>query len=278
MSFKQFLRDEVTKGLDETYKADAAWAKNHPGRGYYDVHLSTIEQHEMAAPLFRRYLAKGGLKILESGCGSGRWMAYFDKLGNQAYGVDDSWGPLLLAREHDPDMRLVRSNALVTPYADNTFDAALSAYVAEHFQEGPEVLFREIHRVLKPGGLLFVVVPYNNTFRRFFVNPLLMALWQIWKWRGKGLEFTEFRYIQPEMEGFLRRTDFDIVEVQPDDYFPPWEKGLFCDVCDIGCFFNYAHKPPFEFGPVGRAIAKVLRSVSPWFAAGGIFFVARARK
>jgi len=278
MSFKQFLRDEVTKGLDETYKADAAWAKNHPGRGYYDVHLSTIEQHEMAAPLFRRYLAKGGLKVLESGCGSGRWMAYFDKLGNQAYGVDDSWGPLLLAREHDPDMRLVRSNALVTPYADNTFDAALSAYVAEHFQEGPEVLFREIHRVLKPGGLLFVVVPYNNTFRRFFVNPLLMALWQIWKWRGKGLEFTEFRYIQPEMEGFLRRTDFDIVEVQPDDYFPPWEKGLFCDVCDIGCFFNYAHQPPFEFGPVGRAIAKVLRSVSPWFAAGGIFFVARARK
>jgi SAM-dependent methyltransferase len=278
MSFKQYLRDEVTKGLDETYKADAAWAKNHPGRGYYDVHLSTIEQHEMAAPLFRRYLAKGGLKVLESGCGSGRWMAYFEKLGNQAYGVDDSWGPLLLAREHDPDMRLVRSNALVTPYADNTVDAALSAYVAEHFQEGPEVLFREIHRVLKPGGLLFVVVPYNNTFRRFFVNPVLMALWQIWKWRGKGLEFTEFRYIQPEMEGFLRRTDFDIVEVQPDDYFPPWEKGLFCDVCDIGCFFNYAHQPPFEFGPVGRAIAKVLRSVSPWFAAGGIFFVARARK
>ena len=75
-----------------------------------------------------------------------------------------------------------------------------------------------------------------------------MALWRIWKWRGKGLEFTEFRYIQPEMEGFLRRTDFDIVEVQPDDFFPPWEKGLFCDVCDVGCFFGYAHQPPFEFG------------------------------
>ena len=104
----------------------------------------------MAAPLFRRYLAKGGLKVLESGCGSGRWMAFFEKLGNQAFGVDDSWGPLLLAREHDPDMRLVRSNALATPYADNTFDAALSSYVAEHFQEGPEALFREIHRVLKP--------------------------------------------------------------------------------------------------------------------------------
>jgi ubiquinone/menaquinone biosynthesis C-methylase UbiE len=278
MSFKQYLRDEVTRGLDETYKADAAWAKNHPGRGYFDVHISTIENHEMATPIFRRYLGQGGLKVLESGCGSGRWMAYFEKLGNQAYGVDDSWGPLGLAREHDPDMRLVRSNALATPFADDTFDAVLSAYVAEHFQEGPEVLFREIHRVLKPGGLFFVVVPFNNTFRRFVVNPFLMLLWKIWKLRGKGLEFTEFRYVQPEMEGFLRRTAFDIVEVQPDDYFPPWQKGLFCDVCDIGCFFNYAHQPPFEFGPVGRAVAKVLRGIGPWFAAGGIFFVARARK
>ena len=278
MSFKQYLRDEVTKGLDETYKADAAWAKDHPGRGYFDVHLSTIEKHEMAAPIFRQYLAQGGLKVLESGCGSGRWMAYFEKLGNQAYGVDDSWGPLLLAREHDPDMRLVRSNALATPFADNSFDAVLSSYVAEHFEEGPEVLFREIHRVLKPGGLFFVVVPFNNTFRRYVVNPTLMALWQVWKWRGKGFGFTEFRYVRPEMEGFLRHTDFDIVEVRPDDYFPPWEKGLFCDVCDVGCFFNYAHQPPFEFGPLGRAVAKLLRGVSPWFAVGGIFFVARARK
>ena len=66
-------------------------------------------------PSFRRYLGEGGLKILESGCGTGRWMAYFEKLGNRAYGVDDSWGPLRLAREHDPDMRLVRSNALAHP-------------------------------------------------------------------------------------------------------------------------------------------------------------------
>ena len=56
MSFKQYLRDEVTKGLDETYKDDEAWAKNHPGHGYFDVHLSTIDHHEMATPIFREYL------------------------------------------------------------------------------------------------------------------------------------------------------------------------------------------------------------------------------
>src|SRR6185436_12797689 len=171
-----------------------------------------------AAPTFREFIGGGGKKILESGCGTGRWMAYFEKLGNQAYGIDDSPGPLAMARRHDPDMRLVRGNALHTPFPDNTFDASFSSYVAEHFEEGPEELFREIHRVLKPGGLFFVVVPFNNTFRRYLVNPFLMMLWEIWKWRGRGLGFTEFRYTHAEMEGFLRRTNFDIADVRPDDF------------------------------------------------------------
>jgi SAM-dependent methyltransferase len=278
MSFKQYLRDEVTAGLDETYKVDAAWAKNHPGRAYYDVHLSTIENHEMATPTFRQYLGGGGLRILESGCGSGRWMAFFEKLGNKAFGIDDSWGPLRLAREHDPDMNLIRGDALITPFRNNSFDVAFSSYVAEHFPEGPEELFREIHRVLKPGGLFFVVVPYNNTFRRYVVNPILMGFWKIWKLRGKGLGFTEFRYARAEMDGFLARTNFDVVEVKPDDFFPPWFKGLFCDLCDLGCFFRYEPKPPYEFGPFGTAVARFLQGFGLWHTCGGIFYVTRARK
>ena len=205
----------------------------------------------MATPTFRRYLGGGGLKILESGCGSGRWMAFFEKLGNRAFGVDDSWGPLRLAREHDPDMNLVRANALATPYADDTFDAAFSSYVAEHFEEGPEVLFREIHRVLKPGGLFFVVVPFNNTFRRYVVNPILMGLWKLWKWRGKGLELHRVPlHAAPRWRASCAAPTSTSSRCSPDDFFPPWQKGLFCDLCDLGCFFSYEPKPPYEFGPL----------------------------
>jgi ubiquinone/menaquinone biosynthesis C-methylase UbiE len=277
MSFKQYLVDVFVKGLDETYRVED-WAKDHPGKAYFNLHISTIEQHEQAAATFRQYLGGGDLKVLESGCGTGRWMAYFEKLGNRSFGVDDSWGPLSVAREHDPEMNLVRANALATPYKDGSFDAAFSSYVAEHFEEGPEALFREIHRVLKPGGLFFVVVPFNNTFRRYVVNPVVMALGELRKRRGGGVGFTEFRYIRPEMEGFLKRTNFDIVEVRPDDFIPPWSKGLFCDLCDVGCFFRYEPKPPYEFGPFGRTVAAFIRSFGVWHSCGGIFFVARARK
>ena len=175
-------------------------------------------------------------------------------------------------------MNLVRANALVTPYKDSSFDAAFSSYVAEHFEEGPEELFREIHRVLKPGGLFFVVVPYNNTFRRFVVNPTLRAFYAIWKLRGKPLGFTEFRYTKAEMDRFLQNTRFDVLRVEPDDFKLPWTKGLFVDLCDVGSFVHFEHKPPFEFDRFGQRVIGAIQSVGLWHSCAGIFYVARARK
>jgi len=277
MSFKQYLRQEITKGLDETY-TEEHWAKSTPGKAYYDVHLSTIEQHEMATPVFREFLGKGGMRILESGCGTGRWMAFFEKLGNRAFGVDDSWGPLRVAREHDPAMNLARANALATPFRTGVFDAAFSSYVAEHFEEGPEALFREIHRVLKPNGLFFVVVPFNNAFRRLVVNPSLRFFYALWKLRRKALGFTEYRYTKAEMDGFLAHTNFEVVRVVPDDYFLPWSKGLFVDLCDVGSFVHFEHKPPYEFGRFGQSVVRAIQRPGLWYSCEGIFYVTRARK
>ena len=277
MGFKQFLRHEYTVHLDETSSIED-WEKNQPGKAYFDLHIGTIEQHERAAPTFREFLGRGGKKILESGCGTGRWMAFFEKLGNRAFGIDDSWGPLRTARRHDPAMNLARADVLHAPFLSNSFDAAFSSYVAEHFEEGPEALFREIHRVLKPDALFFVVVPFNNTLRRFVVNPALMLLQRYWLSKGRQLGFTEFRYSKDDMDGFLRRTGFEILDVRPDDFFPPWAKGMYCDLCDLGCFLDYEPKPPYEFGAFGRAVASLIRSVGIWHSCGGIFYIARARK
>jgi hypothetical protein len=78
--------------------------------------------------------------------------------------------------------------------------------------------------------------------------------------------------------GFLRRTNFDMVEIKPDDFYPPWVKGLFCDLCDIGCFFGYAPKPPYEFGPFGGPVARFIRGFGMWHSCAGIFYVCRAAK
>ena len=46
------------------------------------------------------------------------------------------------------------------PKADNTYDAVINTQVLEHVPDPPEV-FKELHRVLKPNGVLLLSVPLN---------------------------------------------------------------------------------------------------------------------
>lgn len=69
----------------------------------------------------------------------------------------------------DPDRSVLRNPFLdeakilplpggAIPYADDTFDLVFSANVLEHVPE-PEACFREIKRVLKPGGIFLAKTP-----------------------------------------------------------------------------------------------------------------------
>lgn len=57
------------------------------------------------------------------------------------------------------------------PFADNSFDVAISFEVLEHLFQ-PEVVLRDIHRVLKPGGVALITVP--NVV--YLANRLLLLL------------------------------------------------------------------------------------------------------
>ncbi len=270
MPFKQYVRAEVAEGLDETYQFEG-WAADMPGRAYYDVHVSVIEERETCVPTLRRFLAGGPKRILESGCGTGRWMAFFERLGHRAVGIDDSAGPLRVARARDAELRLVRGDALDCPFAAASFDAVFSSYVAEHFEDGPRRLFTEIHRLLKPGGLLIVTVPFANAFRRQFTHRVLQAYYVVAGMRNRKLTFTEFRYTQEEMAVFLRDTGFAVEHVEPDDFHLPWGKGLALDLGPL----VLAPGASWELNAFGRALGRVLNGISPWTCAAGILIVAR---
>jgi len=47
------------------------------------------------------------------------------------------------------------------PFKDNTLDYVLSSHVIEHFFD-PMKALREWHRVIKPGGYIFVIAPHKD--------------------------------------------------------------------------------------------------------------------
>lgn len=268
--FKQFVRAEIAAGLDETYQFEQ-WSIEASGDAYYDVHLSVIDKFETCVPTLQRLLPGSGLRILESGCGTGRWMAYFERMGHRAFGVDDSSGALRVAHRHRPRMRLVRGDVVASPYCDASFDVVFSSYVAEHFENGPVALLREIHRVLKPNGLLLLIVPYDSPFRRWVTNRILQAFYALAQSRGQALAFTEFRYTEPEVRAFLSQAGFRLDHSEPDDFRSPLAKGLSLDLGRL----VLPHPGTWELNGTGRVLAGILNGISPWLCCAGILCVAR---
>ncbi|MEO8601003.1 MAG: class I SAM-dependent methyltransferase [bacterium] len=274
--FKQFVRAEIAAGLDETYQFED-WEAAHPGRGYHDVHVAVIQERETCVPTLRRVLGATPLRILESGCGSGRWVAFLERLGHRVVGLDDSAAPLAVARRHDPAMRLVRGDVVSAPFRGGSFDVVFSSYVAEHFEDGPRALFDEIRRLLVPGGRLLLIVPCDNPFRRLLTDRALQAFYAVCRLRRRPLAFTEYRFRPTEMTALLGAAGFRVEHCEPDDFRHPWAKGL---SLDLGPLVRPRGAPPgtWELNPAGRALSRLLNGLSPWAACAGALFVARAEE
>lgn len=269
--FKQYVRAAVAEHLDETYRFET-WADGTPGEAYFAVHRAVIDAHETAVPTLARVLPPGA-RVLESGCGSGRWLAWFAHRGLRPVGLDDSAGALGVARRHGPALALVRGDAVASPFRAGSFDAAFSAYVAEHFEAGPDALLAELRRVLRPGGVLVLIVPYDNPFRRLVVDRVLGAYYWLARRRGRPLAFTEYRFTRREVRDVLARAGFRLAALEPDDYRLPWAKGL---CVDLGPLVRPRGLPPgsWELNAPGRLLARALHAVSPWSAAAGVLAVA----
>ena len=63
------------------------------------------------------------------------------------------------------------------PFEDSSVDAVTCFHCLEHWHSSPKRLFREITRILKPGGMLFLATPNAANIRKRITVPLGMNNW-----------------------------------------------------------------------------------------------------
>jgi SAM-dependent methyltransferase len=95
-------------------------------------------------------------RVLDAGCGSGRNMVELARLG-PVTGVELSHTSVELARARGVG-EVVEGSVLDMPFADDSFDLAVSLDVIEHLDDDLGAL-RELRRTVAPGGTLLVTVP-----------------------------------------------------------------------------------------------------------------------
>ncbi len=59
-----------------------------------------------------------------------------------------------------------RADVCALPYADNHFDVVMAAHVLEHLPD-PQRALAELHRVMKPGGLVVLCLTRESLFGRY---------------------------------------------------------------------------------------------------------------
>ncbi len=100
-------------------------------------------------------------RILDAGCGTGgllRRLARWEPTW-QLHGIDFSAAACAFARERCGEkVEIVEASALALPYEAGSFDAILSADVMCQLRD-PATAFREMARVLRPGGVALVNAP-----------------------------------------------------------------------------------------------------------------------
>jgi ubiquinone biosynthesis O-methyltransferase len=125
--------------------------------------LSLAQWHrsalELAPPL-------AGRDVLEVGCGVGDFSIALSCAGANVAGVDFSPRAIELAqqkaRHHDQSIAFQVADAQALPFPDNSFDVLFSCECLEHVPE-PRRMLSELHRVLKPGGVLILTTEnYSN--------------------------------------------------------------------------------------------------------------------
>ncbi len=122
-----------------------------------------------------------GKKLLDLGCGKGRFSRHFRGMGADVVGLDPSLGMLSRAST----LPRVQGSATRLPFADHTFEIIVAVEVFEHLSRGGlDLAIAEAFRVLKADGLLAIID--KNAFALNAQRPYLPSLLVKWIDQRRG--------------------------------------------------------------------------------------------
>ncbi|MCX6739602.1 MAG: class I SAM-dependent methyltransferase [Candidatus Parcubacteria bacterium] len=115
-------------------------------------------------------------EILDIGCGYG-WceLNLLSRKAKKIMAIELTDKDLETIRQQiiDPKLKVVTASACNLPFVDESIDTLIAWEVIEHIPKNTEdIMFKEAHRVLKPGGRFYLSTPCSS-----FLTNLLDPAW-----------------------------------------------------------------------------------------------------
>ena len=195
---------------------DPTMLNSHYDNGYYKEWIAAQKRQRLR--MWKKRLAKirkdrQAGRLLDIGCGEGTFLALAQKEGWQIYGTEISAFASKYATA-SLGTNIFCGDLLSTGFEENFFDVVTMWHVLEHVSN-PKRYLSEIHRILKPKGLLVLAVPNVN-------NIIFRIAYRIIKRRKVKLftigekEVHLYHFSPNTLKDFLDRTGFDCISLSPD--------------------------------------------------------------
>lgn len=247
-------------------QSDASEIESYYGSHYYEEHWnhllssdsSSVEATlERLRPEMNRLLqhASEG-RFLEVGAGTGAFMSLMRDAGFDVYGVEPSSVAVNYARERHGLTNVVHGHFEQVGYPSGHFDLAYAWHVIEHVVDLDRFV-RELHRVLRPDGLLWIgTETYRNAGYYLLRGGAVI--------RGKVPPFATssehtFVFTASTLRDVLTRRGFRVISV--DVYQPSWREKIqqmrFRHVFSRGYFaLQHGLNSLCRSGPLLRVVAR----------------------
>jgi SAM-dependent methyltransferase len=177
--------------------------------------FNELQHKPLDRELLNRFAAEvvGRGEVCDMGCGPGQVARYLRDAGATVFGLDLSPGMVEQAQQFNPDISFREGNMTLLDLPDGALAGIAAFYAIVNIpKESLPPIFREMQRVLQPGGLLLLA---------FHLGDETLHVDELW---GRPISMDFFLFQAPAIRHDLEAARFEIEEfIERDPYAPDVE-------------------------------------------------------
>jgi ubiquinone/menaquinone biosynthesis C-methylase UbiE len=198
------MNDNIAQSVRESYDRVA--------EEYARRLFNELQQKPLDRELLNRFTSEviGRGEVCDMGCGPGHVARHLRDSGTTVFGLDFSPRMLEQARQLNPDISFLEANMMALDLQDGRLAGIAAFYAVVNIpKESLTVVFREMERVLQPGGLLLLA---------FHTGDEVLHEDELW-----GLPISlDFSFFQPSViQQYIETAGLAVEEIIERGPYPP---------------------------------------------------------